>query len=604
MYICEDDFIKCNNLGMNKFFSSCLGSCLGVFAAMTIGLVVVISMLVSSIASLIEDTESPVVSDSSVLYIDLKGVINEYDAGDDLFSNISNPDLELTGNTVSNITRAINTAIEDDNIAGIFVECNGGELGVAASTEIRDMLQTFKSATGKWVYAYGGEISQDNYYVASAADSLFVNPVGSVDIHGLASVSLYYKRLLDNLGVDIQVLKSGKYKSAVEPYTSNDMSSEDRVQREGYVNSIWGAIVSDISASRGISESELRILAADMMVAKGSDYLLENGIVDGVCYRADVINKIMELVGVDEQDDLNVISAKNLTMAIDELSDMDGDEIAVLYAVGEINSYGVDGINYRKLVKEIDELAADDDVKAMVLRVNSPGGSAYDAEQIWEALERFKLSGKPLVVSMGDLAASGGYYIACGGDCIFAEPTTLTGSIGVFGIIPSVKRLLKDGIGINSAVVATNQNADMMSMFEPMTEQQMAAMQGSVTRIYDTFVKRVADGRDMSVEDVDSIAQGRVWSGSMAKEIGLVDSLGGLTKAINAAAILADVDDYEVVMYPELDSDWDYLMSLFTDMDMTRLFAPDLELIDYKRKVDGLLKQDPIQMIYFESEIK
>ncbi|MFI3240600.1 MAG: signal peptide peptidase SppA [Bacteroidales bacterium] len=590
-------------MGVKTFFSSCLGSCLGVFATMTIGLIVVISLLISTVSSLMDGDDKSKSVENSILHIDLKGVINEYNTGEDILATITDIDLELTGSTVLNILQSIEIAEIDSAIKGIFIECNGAEIGLAASSEIRNALLDFKSS-GKWVYAYGGAITQTDYYIATAADSIFVNPVGAVDIHGLASTSIYYKNLLEKIGIDVQVLKSGKYKSAVEPFTETSMSAEDKTQRMAYINSIWDTIADGIAESRDITVDRLQQLASEMIVTKDGEYLLRNKIVDAISYRTESLNKMALLVGEDDITDLNFISPKELTTMAEGVMESTKDEIAVLYAVGEISEYSVDGIKYKKIVKRIDKLAKDKSVKALVLRVNSPGGSAYDSDQIWEALERFKLTGKPFVVSMSDLAASGGYYIACGADYIFAEPTTLTGSIGVFGIIPSAKTLLNDKLGVNVDVVSTNRNADLISVAKPMTPAQLAAMQASVSRVYDTFVIRVADGRDMSVAKVDNIAQGRVWSGAMAKEVGLVDNLGGLSSAINYAAMLADLSDYQTKYYPKLDSEWQMFLNYISGTDMTELFFPDMELIKYNRRVKSWLEQNPIQMIYYQSEIK
>lgn len=592
-------------MNVKQFFGAFLGSCLGVFTAGFAALVVTVIIFSGTIMLLFGDDEVVDIK-KSVLYINLKGEINEYDSAEDIFILLDDTDeLELTANTVANIVTAIGYAKKSSAVQGVFIECDAAEIGLAASSEIRQALLDFKDS-GKWVYAYGGGISQTDYYIASAADSIFVNPMGVVDIHGLASTSTYYKNLLDNLGIDIQVLKSGKYKSAVEPYTQNSMSAEDRAQRKEYVTSIWDSMVSEIAESRGIEEDKLRALAADMMITKDYAYLLRNKIVDATSYRDETISKIMDLVGVADSEDLNLVTPKNLCSYFDLQSANDRDEIAVLYAVGEISEYS-DGeyINYKKIVKEINKLAKNDDVKALVLRVNSPGGSAYDAEQIWEALERFKLTGKPFVISMGDLAASGGYYIACGADYIMAEPTTLTGSIGVFGIIPSAKKLMNDKIGVRSDVVTTNLNADLFSLDKPMNNLQLAAMQSSVNDIYDTFINRVATGRDMSVAEVDAIAQGRVWSGSMAMGIGLVDGMGGVNSAVKVAAQMAQLSNYNTVSYPELDNDWQILIDILnSSSSLAELFSPNVKLMDYNKRINSLIEQNPIQMIYYQSEIK
>lgn len=542
---------------MKKFFISFLATLAGIWFSLllaVIGLIIVVAA--AAVSSGGQKTVN--IKDNSILTVDLSGPIYERQPKIDYKTLIFNGDTDYQ--IVSDITGSIEAAADDDRIEGIVINCEGASIGISNRTAIVESLRKFKEkAPDKWIYAYGDIYTQGDYYVASVADSIFINLIGMVELSGLASTTFYFKNLCDKLGVDVQVVKVGTYKSAVEPYIRETMSEPAREQQELYLNNIWQNISSGIADGRGVDVKKVNDWANDLVTLQNTEAYLPEKIVDGLLYRHEFDQRLADLTGRDKAKDLRTVSTADYATTIDmsKVGNGKGANIAVLYACGEIYDSGSDGIVSTDMVKEILDLAENEDIDALVMYVNSPGGSAFASEQIWEALQQFKkISGKPFYVSMADYAASGGYYISCGADKIFARPTTLTGSIGIFGIIPNYERLAKDKIGINYVTVATNPDALLPDGGLPMTPRQNNAMQAYVERGYDLFTKRCAEGRHISQDSIKAIAEGRVWDGSEAIKLGLVDELGGLDEAIAAMAGELNVESYTISTYPALKTKW------------------------------------------------
>lgn len=471
---------------------------------------------------------------------------------------------ENTTYGLDDILSSIKKAKENEDIKGIYIQASWLGTGFASLEEIRNALKDFKES-GKFIVAYGDNYSQGLYYLASVADKVLLNPQGMVEWKGLASTPMFLKDLLAKIGVEMQVFKVGTYKSAVEPFIATEMSPANREQVNVYLSSIWGQLTSDVAASRKMSADSLNAVADRMLAFYPAEESVQYGLVDTLMYKNDVRNYLKTMVGVDKDDRMPVLGLKDMVNVKKNVpKDKIGNVIAVYYAYGEIDggsssATSEEGINSKKVIRDLRKLQEDEDVKAVVLRVNSPGGSAYGSEQIWYAISELKKE-KPVIVSMGDYAASGGYYISCNADTIVADPTTLTGSIGIFGMFPNAKGLA-DKIGVSFDVVKTNQYADFGMLARPMNDGEKGLVQMYVNRGYDLFLTRCSDGRGISKEELDKIAQGRVWTGSTAKELGLVDELGGLDKALEIAVAKAKVDAYTVMNYPKKESFFESLMN-------------------------------------------
>nr|WP_297787752.1 signal peptide peptidase SppA [uncultured Allomuricauda sp.] len=538
-----------------KFLRNLLASILGSLMAFMI----VVGMFFIFMALIGSADDGVVVKKNSVLELSFVAPILDYTGKDetDPFAAFGGVELGL-----DEILHAIEVAKNDDNIEGISLTTGFLQAGVAQTREIRKALLDFKS-TGKFVLAHADVYAQRDYYLASVADEVYVNPVGVLDFKGLATEVLFYKELQEKSGIKMEVIRHGKYKSAVEPFLSDTMSEENRTQIKELITSIWSIIVDDISESRNITPQNLNIIA-DTLGGRTPDYAIASGLLDGALYFDQYESLLKEKIGVNEDDDLNYVGLMDYVQKANKRKIHKGsDKIAVIYAQGEILG-GEGGKNYigQGLIVDALHKALDNErVKAIVLRVNSPGGSALVSDIIWREMQLAKEE-KPLVVSFGNVAASGGYYIGVGGDKIFAEPTTITGSIGVFGTIPNVNQLAEN-IGVNAEQVGTNQNSVDYSFFEPMTDSFRNVMQESIEETYETFLNRVAEGRNMSIERVNEVAQGRVWSGMDAKALGLVDELGTLDDAIAAAAEMAGLEDYGIRKYPKYKSDFERFMEDF-----------------------------------------
>lgn len=534
---------------MKDFIKYTMATVVGlVLVSIIMGILTFVSMA-GMIAS--EGMSSPI-EKKSVLRITLKGSITER-AGEE------NPLSKLGGETTQQIAldqalQALEKAAKNDKIEGIYME--GGILSAypAEVQELRQALLEFKKS-GKWIIAYADTYSRSAYYLCSVADKVYLNPIGMLDWSGLSSNPMFFTGLMKKLGIKMQVFKVGTYKSAVEPYIAEQMSDANREQVSSYQQSIWNNMLKDVAKSRKTTAEALNSLADNLTILSGPEASVKGGLVDKLCYQDEVKKILKNKAKMDEDESLRFVSISDVALS-EELNDKVDDEIAVYYAYGEIKEDITGGfaqesaITSKQMTKDLQELREDDDVKAVVLRVNSPGGSAYASEQIWREVQLLSKE-KPVIVSMGALAASGGYYISCGANKIFAEPTTLTGSIGIFGMIPDATELLTDKLGLSFDVVKTNAHSDFGAMGRPLNESECRLMQAYINQGYELFTGRVAQGRKISQDSVKAVAEGRVWTGEQAMKIGLVDKLGNLNDAIAAAAKAAKIEKYSVGRYPE-----------------------------------------------------
>ena len=588
---------------MKKFFTTTFACVLGVMiAGILLTLLSIAALTGMAVSTETEYTAKP----NTIMKLDL-GIVTDR-SQEDFMSVLFGNQQKTDG--LDNIIKAIKTAKTNPNIAGIYIDANGSSLGVATLDRIHRALKDFKESD-KFIYAYADDYTQREYLLSAVADSVVLNPVGAIDFRGLASQIMFVKGLYDKLGIEVQVLKVGTYKSAVEPFISTEMSPANREQVTAYINSIWRQVTEGVSNSRYIPVDSLNAYADRMLMFYPAEESVKCGLADTLIYRNDVRNYLKKLVEINEDDNLPILGLGDMMNVRKNVpKDKSGNIVAVYYASGEITDYpssatSEDGIVGSKVIRDLRKLKDNDDVKAVVLRVNSPGGSAFASEQIWHAVKELKTK-KPVIVSMGDYAASGGYYISCVADTIVAEPTTLTGSIGIFGMIPNVKGLT-DKIGLSYDVVKTNKYADFGNIMRPFNEDEKSLLQMMITEGYDTFVTRCAEGRHMTKEAIEKIAEGRVWTGETAKELGLVDELGGIDKALDIAVAKAGIEGYTVVSYPEKQ---DFLSSLL-DTKPTNYVESQLlksKLGEYYQQF-GLLKnlqeQSMIQArIPFELNIK
>mgnify|MGYP001534589849 FL=1 len=432
----------------------------------------------------------------SALYFDLSGEVAERVQPADFMQLLQQA--ENNTPTLEDMLLALKAAADDDKIEGLYLNCSGAAMGMAAREELLEAIYAFQES-GKWVYAYSDNYGEGDYMIATTADCVALNPVGSIDIHGLGGMSPFFKGLLDKVGIKMQIIKVGTYKSAVEPFILTSMSEPAKEQMQQYLDSIWSYMSATMADNRGLSVDSIRAMASQMISTRQAETFIADGLADTLVYRRQSDDILRDYLGLDADKDLRLVAPADYLTAKNIINDKGGsDHIAILYAIGDISDSGKEGIVGPDMVGNIVSLANDDHVKGMVFRVNSPGGSAFASEQIWEALEYFKSKGKPLYVSMGDYAASGGYYISCGADSIFADRTTITGSIGVFGMIPDLSGLVTDKLGVTFTTVETNPNAAGINGLEPMTPAQHAAMQQSVDNIYELFTSRVAQSRGLS----------------------------------------------------------------------------------------------------------
>ena len=545
---------------MKDFLKFTLATMVGILISSILLFISSVATLVGMLAS--TETETAV-KENSVLMLHLQGNISER-SQESPWAIILGEEYETYG--LNDILSAIEKAKENEHIKGIYIEAGFLGTGLASLEEIRQALLRFKES-GKFIVAYGDTYTQAMYYLSSVADKVMLNPQGMIEWRGLAASPIFYKHLLEKVGIEMQVFKVGTYKSAVEPFIGTEMSEANREQVNAYLNSIWNQLLTDVSASRNIPVEELNAAADRLLMFHPAEESVKCGLADTLIYQNDVRDYLKTLVGVDEDKELPVLQLQEMANVKNKSSKKAKSKdniIAVYYAYGEIDgsssiSGEEEGIVSSKVIKDLRELKEDETVKAVVLRVNSPGGSAYGSEQIWYAVNELKKE-KPVIVSMGDYAASGGYYISCCADTIVADPTTLTGSIGIFGMVPNVEKLT-DKIGIDYDVVKTNRFSDFGMLARPMNNDEKSLMQMYVNQGYDLFLTRCSEGRGIPKEELDKIAQGRVWTGSMALELGLVDVLGGLDKAIAIAAEKAGLQEQTIQTYPEQKSFWETLLN-------------------------------------------
>jgi len=546
------------------------------------------------------------VRSNSVLELKLDFPINDY-AGKTKF--VEYPFLnEDKKNGLFNIIDAINYAETDDKIKGISIDNNFINAGISQTKALRGALDKFK-ASGKFVVAYGDIYSQKDYYLSSVADTIYLNPVGMMEFKGLYTERLYFKDFQEKSGFKMEVVRLGKYKSAVEPFVASEMSDNNREQISVYLNSLWNEMKLDISKSRSIPVDRLNRIA-DSLLARNPNLAKSSNLIDKIAYHDEYLNGMKYALGIDSEKDLNLIEVADYSeYASNKLkANYNKNKIAVIFAEGDIMyAEGEKGIvGHGAINRSLQKARKDDKIKAIVLRVNSPGGSALASELIWREIELTKKV-KPVIVSMGDLAASGGYYIASNAHKIIAEPTTITGSIGVFGMLPNGKNLA-DNMGINAEQVVTNKNAVTYSFFEPLNTEQRRFIKEGILDIYDLFSKRVAEGRNLTREQVETIAQGRVWTGADAVKNGLVDELGGLDLALKYAAEAADIQDYKIKEFPVFEKNLDKMLE---DLGLAKaketILAEEFGEENYKllKEVKRLSQKKGAQLSFpFSTEIK
>ena len=531
---------------MKQFLKFTLATIVGILIVWLLGVLIFFG-IIGAIAGASEST--PKLKPNSVYELTLEGNLIDR-SKDDPFSSVYSKAFGLsTENSIGldDVLANIQKAKNDANIVGIYLK--GGTLsgGIASIKEVRNALLDFKK-TGKFVVAYADNYSQRMYYLVSCADKILINPQGMLELKGLSAQTMFLKNTLDKLGIEMQIVKVGTFKSAVEPFVNTKMSDANRLQVSVFMNSIWNTILKEISTSRKIPLDKLNMYADEMMMFQPTEKSKQYGLVDSLVYIDQVDSIIRKYVkNIKKSDNLTFVKHSTL-IKLPDTNKYDKNKVAVIYAIGDITDSEGEGIVSKNMVKTINDVAKDSAVKAVVFRISSPGGSAYGSEQIWHALSMLKTK-KPLIVSMGDYAASGGYYIACMADQIVAQPNTLTGSIGIFGVIPNIKGL-NEKLGFTYDGVKTNKMSDAISINRPFTPEERDLMQNYVNRGYELFVKRCAEGRKMTTAQIKAIAEGRVWTGEDALKIGLVDKIGGLKDAIKLAVDKAKLKSYNISEYP------------------------------------------------------
>lgn len=544
---------------MKSFVKYTFATVVGIFITLIIFSVISIVSVAGMIAT--QGVTAPI-KEGSILKIDMAGELTER-ADENPFAALLG-DMAAT-QSLEDALLALKKAAKSDKIKGVFLCGSSLATQPAMAQELRQALLEFKKS-GKWIVAYGDSYSKTAYYLASVADSILLNPEGVVEFNGMATELMFYKDVMDKLGIKMQVFKVGTYKSAVEPFIASEMSPANREQVTSYLTSIWNNMLQEVAESRHMDATRLNTLADTQTAFSTPGMSLNNGLVDALCYMDQVKTILQNKCGLDEDEELTFASITDVAKSetLDEKVDK---QVAVYYAYGEIVQTPATGLGQTapqivgtKMIDDLQKLRQDDDVKAVVIRVNSPGGSAFASEQIWREVCLLKEK-KPVIISMGGLAASGGYYISCAANRIFAEPTTLTGSIGIFGMVPDVSELITKKIGLKFDVVKTNEMADLGTMSRPVSQAEGAQLQHMINRGYDLFTQRVADGRGISQDSVKVIAEGRVWTGEQGLKIGLVDELGNLDQAVAYAAQQAQLQKYRTVAYPAPENPFEQLLN-------------------------------------------
>lgn len=549
---------------MKKFFMNLLSSFMGAWIALVVfgvfAVVMIILMVGKTMTGIAE--KSAELKAKTVLVLNLDGSIEETETATEFdYSQLVTGSLDKP-QTLNVIVKALREGKDNDKIKALYIKCGEVSSSPATVHSIYEAVKEFKTS-GKKVYAYGDIMTQGAYYVASLSDSIFLNPQGEFVLQGVSGGTFYLKNLFDKIGVDFQIAKVGTFKSAVEPYIMNEMSEPARAQLDTLYGNIWNVMKDDIAKAKNINASLLDSAVNSCIMFSRPERAVKLGLVSKLCYEREMDYKFARLTGQDKED-LNYLGTADFAGNVSDYSKND-EHVAVLYATGEISETTSAGINCFDLVPVILDLAENDDVKGLVLRVNSPGGSVFGSEQIADALKQFKKTGKPFAVSMGDYAASGGYWISADAERIFADPLTITGSIGIFGVVPNIQPLLQK-LGVTVNTVSTNPNGNFSIPFKPLNEAQMAALDANIHVGYDKFIKRVANGRKMPETKVRAIAEGRVYDGASALKLGLVDQLGSLDDAIKWVASKASVDSDAYCFYPDVNpSFWDMVMSAGND---------------------------------------
>jgi protease-4 len=581
---------------MKQFFGAFFGSCLGILVT---GVVITI-IVIASVASLFSDaikmktTHTTALKENTVLRINLNADIKERGVNNPLGDLDLGPFMPKSTIGLNDIIQSLKNAKTDANIKGIYLEVSDPEAGFGTIEEVRHALLDFKTS-GKFIYAYAEGYSQKAYYLASTANKLYLNPQGSLEIKGLSSQIMFYKKMLEKLNVEVQIFRHGKFKSAIEPFMLDKMSDANREQVEIYLGSLWGHMVSGIGKSRKISVNEINDMANNLSIRNPEDALKYN-LVDALKYEDEVFSDIKKNMHLNESDKISFLALDDYSKS-PNIEETSKDKIAIIYAVGEIESGDGDDdkIGSARIAKAIREARLDKTIKAIVFRVNSPGGSALASDVIWRETVLAQKA-KPFIVSMGDVAASGGYYISCAADRIFAQPNTITGSIGVFGMIPNAQKALSEKLGITVDTVNTNKHSDVGTILRGVTSEEFAYVQQSVENIYDVFISKVALGRKTSKTKIDSIGQGRVWSGADAIKINLVDELGGIKDAIAFAAKKAKLSSFKTIDLPKQKDPLQDLLDNTKDEMETRAMKTNLgEQYIYVKQIKNALNLKGIQ---------
>ena len=538
---------------MKSFFKYLFATILGLFIFSIIWVVIFFSIIGAAMSG----SKEVKISDNSVFELKLEGILVERHKNDVISSFVSEINSSVSEIALDDIMASIDKATDNDNIKGIYIHIGDFSASVASLQEIYKGLEKFKK-TGRFIVAYADSYGNGTYYLSSIADKVYMNPSGTLALTGINISTVFFKDLLSKIGVEMQIFKVGTFKSAVEPFTQTSMSEANRLQLTTFINSIWTEITKTIARNRGISDTEVNLYADSGLFLDDAQTAVQHKLIDSLVYSSDMKEIIEKLVDKD----YNALTINDMKF-VARNKEYSKNRIAIVYAVGEIDgSNKNDGIDSEDISEDLLDIADNDKIKAVVLRINSPGGSAYGSEQIWKAISVVK-SKKPIVVSMGDYAASGGYYIACNTDRIFAQPTTLTGSIGIFGIFPNIGGLT-DKLGIKFDNVKTNKYSDFGATYRPMTTEERVILQRYINNGYELFTKRCAEGRNMNIDSLKAIAEGRIYSGTDAMRLGLVDEMGGLEEAIAFTAKKANISDYTIKYYPSVKSWIEQISAIFS----------------------------------------
>ena len=538
---------------MKSFFKYLFATILGLFIFSIIWVVIFFGIIGAAMSG----SKEVKISDDSVFELKLEGILVERHKNDVISSFASEINSSVSEIALDDIMASIDKATDNDNIKGIYLHIGDFSASVASLQEIYKGLEKFKK-TGRFIVAYADSYGNGTYYLSSIADKVYMNPSGTLALTGINISTVFFKDLLSKIGVEMQIFKVGTFKSAVEPFTQTSMSEANRLQLTTFINSIWTEITKTIARNRGISDTEVNLYADSGLFLDDAQTAVQHKLIDSLVYSSDMKEIIEKLVDKD----YNTLTINDMKL-VARNKEYSKNRIAIVYAVGEIDgSNKNDGIDSEDISEDLLDIADNDKIKAVVLRINSPGGSAYGSEQIWKAVSVVK-SKKPIVVSMGDYAASGGYYIACNTDKIFAQPTTLTGSIGIFGIFPNIGGLT-DKLGIKFDNVKTNKYSDFGATYRPMNTEERTILQRYINNGYELFTKRCAEGRNMNIDSLKAIAEGRIYSGTDAMRLGLVDEMGGLEEAITFAAKKANISDYTIKYYPSVKSLIEQISDIFS----------------------------------------